>query len=373
MSNGQPFADPRSAAAHYLARGCVPVPVPRTGRCKAPALEGWQRLRPAPGDLPSLFPDGQALNVGLLTGAPSGGLVDVDLDTPEAVGAGALLLPPTGWVYGRKGKPRSTWLYLAADAPDRPQDPYRDLGGAMLLEVHSTRWQVVVPPSVHESGEPVCWHAFAEPARVDFAALQGAARATAACALLAAHWPGRGSRQDCSLALAGGLLRAGWAQERVERFVQALAAATGDEEARKRVQAVEPTARKLEGQEKVTGWPKLEELLGAQGRDVVRRAREWLGLPAPAGVTASPPRPAVPYRPLPPFQPFPLHALPPVLSDMVKAAAAAVGCDPALAALPALAVAAGCVGNARALLLKRGWAEPCVLWTLTVAASGRHQ
>jgi DNA polymerase-1 len=36
-------------------------------------------------------------------------------------------------------------------------------------------------------------------------------------------------------------------------------------------------------------------------------------------------------------------------------------------------VAAGCVGNARAIRLKRGWVEPSVLWTLTVAYSGGHK
>jgi hypothetical protein len=35
--------------------------------------------------------------------------------------------------------------------------------------------------------------------------------------------------------------------------------------------------------------------------------------------------------------------------------------------------AAGCLGNARVLLLKRGWAEPSVLWSLTVAESGGHK
>jgi hypothetical protein len=39
-------------------------------------------------------------------------------------------------------------------------------------------------------------------------------------------------------------------------------------------------------------------------------------------------------------------------------------------ALPALATAAGCIGNSRALLLKRGWVEPCVVWALVVGESG---
>src|SRR5262249_40877360 len=41
------------------------------------------------------------------------------------------------------------------------------------------------------------------------------------------------------------------------------------------------------------------------------------------------------FRPLPPYQPFPLHPLLPVLSDLVAASAQAIGCDPALVALPA--------------------------------------
>jgi hypothetical protein len=79
------------------------------------------------------------------------------------------------------------------------------------------------------------------------------------------------------------------------------------------------------------------------------------------------------YRPLPAFRPFPLRSLPPVLCDLVPAAAEGIGCDPALVALPALTVAAGCIGNARAIVLKRGWIEPSVVWSLTVAESGGHK
>src|SRR5262249_59963765 len=67
------------------------------------------------------------------------------------------------------------------------------------------------------------------------------------------------------------------------------------------------------------------------------------------------------YRPLPAYRPFPLHTLPPVLCDVVPATAEAIGCDPALIAIPALAVVAGCIGNARAVVLKRGWIEPAVV------------
>jgi hypothetical protein len=78
-------------------------------------------------------------------------------------------------------------------------------------------------------------------------------------------------------------------------------------------------------------------------------------------------------RLLPPYQPFPVEELPPVLGEYVVAAALAIGCDPALVALPALAAAAGALGNARAVLLKKGWVEPPIVWSATVAESGGHK
>ena len=55
-----------------------------------------------------------------------------------------------------------------------------------------------------------------------------------------------------------------------------------------------------------------------------------------------------PLRLLPRYEPFPLDALPIILREYVDASSAAIGCDPSLVALPALAVAAGAIGNSRA-------------------------
>ena len=54
--------DTRRAAAFYLdlGLGLAPIPVPRRGRRKAPALGGWQALRPSHEDLDRLFPDAGA-------------------------------------------------------------------------------------------------------------------------------------------------------------------------------------------------------------------------------------------------------------------------------------------------------------------------
>jgi hypothetical protein len=77
-----------------------------------------------------------------------------------------------------------------------------------------------------------------------------------------------------------------------------------------------------------------------------------------------------PARPPEPFRPFPVHCLPCVLERFVREASAALGCDPAYLALPALAVCAALIGNTRTLRIKRSWFAPSVLWTLLVGDSG---
>ena len=71
-----------------------------------------------------------------------------------------------------------------------------------------------------------------------------------------------------------------------------------------------------------------------------------------------------------PFQPFPVDALPDRLRVFVEAVAVATGTDPAFAALAALVVVAGCIGNRVAALVKPGWTEPAVLWGVLVGRSG---
>ena len=97
------------AAQCYTRRGWRVVPV-RPGE-KGVTLPGWQKLRLDEGDLPRWFAGVTAHNIGILTGEPSGGLVDVDCDAPEARRAAAELLPRTGLVSGRPGSPASHYWY----------------------------------------------------------------------------------------------------------------------------------------------------------------------------------------------------------------------------------------------------------------------
>jgi KaiC/GvpD/RAD55 family RecA-like ATPase len=92
-------------------------------------------------------------NVGALMGEPSGWIVDVDLDTPDAVKLASEYLPPTR-MFGRAGKPRSHYLYRCVGALTRK---WKDADGRMIVELRSTGCQTVMPGSTHESGEPIEW------------------------------------------------------------------------------------------------------------------------------------------------------------------------------------------------------------------------
>lgn len=80
------------------------------------------------------------------------------------------------------------------------------------------------------------------------------------------------------------------------------------------------------------------------------------------------PAPSAP--PPEPFQPFPVDALPDRMRVFVENVAAATGTDAAFAAMAALVVVAGCIGNRVAVLVKSGWIESAVLWGVLVGRSG---
>ena len=296
--------------------------------------------------------------------------MDVDLDTAEAVAAAPFLLPPTGRISGRAGKPRSHFWYLVNDPPQRATEKFLDTDRTCLVELRSSGGQTVLPPSLHQdTGEPIVWHSAEDPARVELSTLRSAVRAVAAAAILARHWPARGSRHDARLDLAGGLLRGGASEDFAVDFLTAVCVAANNQGVDDCTKVVRDTVEKLKSGAKVGGWPSLAQLLSSPADDVIREARAWLGLrsAAPSGSAAKPKRP---MTPLEPFRPFPTEALPQPIRAFVEQAAAAIGCDPSFVALPTLAVAASLIGNTRTIRLKRGWMEPCVLWTCVVGESG---
>lgn len=370
--NGYFPKDTRSAVELYLPRGLAPIPVP--ARSKNPGYEGWEDLRVTTNMLDRYFPPGQARNVGILNGRPSGNRLDVDLDCPEALRAAPKLLPTTGWVFGRKSAPRSHRIYTSDRPLTSAQIKYTDLDGKVLVELRGDGGMTIYPPSLHEdSGELVYWDEFGEPADVDLGHLRRAVAEVAVVSLLARHWPEKGTRQDAYLALSGGLIRNGWNQDEADVLVNALAAVTGDEEAYKRSRTPEQTAEKLREGRKVWGWPKLAALLGPNGKELVRRVREWLGFPSGKGSVGSVARHHTSYRPLPEYRPLPVNVFPEPLRAFITEAAAATGTDTAYTALPAMVITGGCVGTTRSAKIKSKWREPSVFWGATVAPSGRRK
>lgn len=173
-------------ARSYLRRGWRVVPLAR--RSKRPTSSAWQRLELGEADLAGAFHQGG--NVGLLLGEPSGGLVDVDLDCPEAVELAAELLPRTGMVHGRVSAPRSHYWYRATPAPPRTVRYKHPRTGDTLVELRSTGGQTVVPPSVHPCGEPLRWEEEGSPLAIRAAELERHVARLACAALLTQEgWP----------------------------------------------------------------------------------------------------------------------------------------------------------------------------------------
>src|SRR5215218_9965436 len=117
------------AARQLIRRGRSIVPVPFGS--KAPALKHWTELRLTEADLEQHFT--APSNLGLLLGEPSGWVVDIDLDTDEAVRAASFFFPPT-YTYGRDTRPDSHLLVRCKGAKTQKYQ-FQD---QLLLEVRST-------------------------------------------------------------------------------------------------------------------------------------------------------------------------------------------------------------------------------------------
>ena len=383
--NGTAFpATTREAAIRYHKQGWVPLPLPHLK--KRPVLPDWSNFRFDLSALDEHFPAGGEQNIGLLLGAPSNGLVDVDLDCPEARAAAPFLLPKTDMIGGRESAPDSHWWYIVDSPPEKSatdlndptkldNDPTRH-----MLELRSTGGQTVVPPSIYptdlEKGHPEpersVWSKRTGPARVNFIDLWVAVRAVGAAALLGRYWP-RGSRNKAALALAGGLLQAGWEAEKVENFIRAVCAAAKDEESQDRVATVAATVERRATDKTATGWPALANLLGQAGKVIVDLVKEWLGVRSSAAGNDNdaPWAPPEPLPKMPSVPPFPIEVFPIVIGNYWVAAARSLGVPVDYIAVPALALLGATCGRALAAEVKRTYKESPLLWCVVVAAPGR--
>jgi hypothetical protein len=293
-------ANPLQAAQRYIQQGLYPVPAPY--KTKAPKIDGWQKLR-ITGDQASRYFGDQPQNIGVILG--ENGLGDIDCDTIEAAVAASALALHTGMVFGRVSKRASHLFYFLSNPVALMQfkDPTNK---KMLVELRCQKkdggigLQTIVPPSVHPEGEKIEFEpgGDGEPALVDAGQLMRCVMYIAAAALLARHWPAKGSRHEAMLALAGALWRAGWSKKAAKKLCRVVYRAVADHDP----QAITRSDREVEdsytrggaalerGEEaKITGQPTLCKLLGDI---VVATAMKWLPPPdadgsAPAAPTAA--------------------------------------------------------------------------------------
>ncbi len=278
-SDGAVLMGPLDQALTDHGRGWAVIDVPH--KSKSPARDGWQNERLGEAEIRERFSKAPC-NLSVLLGGPSGGLTDIDLDCAEARLLAPAFLPTTDAIFGRPTSPASHWLYYvdSVTSTRRFVDPTKNEDTderTTLVEIRSTGCHTLFPGSTHPNGEQVSWSRDGDPERVNADKLSQKVSRLAAAALLARHWPGHGSRQDAALALAGGLLRAGWGADEGSSFIGGVAAAARDEETAKRAAAAVYTEHKIELDLAATGWPRLAELLDDR---VVARVREWLGVSA---------------------------------------------------------------------------------------------
>lgn len=267
------------AAISYIWRGLAPIPVP-AGE-KNPGRRGWESLRITEEEVSDYWTNGQ--NIGLLLGEPSGWLVDVDLDVPEAARIAERFLSPT-LTSGRESSPDSHRWYVS---PGTEYGEWKDTDNKKkLIELRGTGRQTLVEPSTHTSGEQYAWsRSGAEIVSMDATELRARCTELATATLIARHLPehreaGGGGRHDYALALAGFLLRPGRLDEDLLKILVAAWDAKGwpNEGARREAHRdlegiVRDTAQDIADGEPVVGGPTLEEMVPG----MVRQLRRYWG------------------------------------------------------------------------------------------------
>jgi hypothetical protein len=279
----------------YIRNGWAPVPIPF--RQKGPVIKDWPALRLNEESAPKYFANGP-MNIGVILGAASDGLTDIDLDCTEALAVAAAVLPPTKR-FGRRSTRAAHWIYRSSFSAstkasitfDDPVKLRQDPKGARLLELRTGAGdkaaQTVFPGSVHVSGEPITWEDGEAmlPATVEAAELIARVTRVAALSLLVRYWPAKGNRHDLSLALGGMLARAAWDDTAIKDFVAITVQAANDPRPGDRVRSALDAAAAIASAKPAFGFPKIRELLG---ETVANKLAEWLGCGGASAAQAGP-------------------------------------------------------------------------------------
>ena len=224
-------------AAAYIKKGYAAIPV--YAQSKRPFHSEWQTLKLTEDNLRGYFTYPN-LNIGVVLGKASNGLIDIDLDDPIALKYADHFLPQTDSVFGRDGNPSSHRLYLVPDPSPRKFFASGRGKNAMIVELRSNDCFTVFPGSIHESGEVVRFEKDGDPGQTTWAVLEDSARKVALATVLHKVW-NKGIRHSLALAAAGFLVCRKWSQEDVNHLISCMADETMDEDLQDRLACVETT------------------------------------------------------------------------------------------------------------------------------------
>jgi len=274
-NNSRQESTVKQFAKNYIQKGWKPIPVePGEKACKK---SGWKHLRITEDTIDQHFRENN--NIGVLLGGVSGDLVDIDLDCPEAIAAGSVLLPRTNAVFGRESARRSHYLYTSIE-PMQYQK-FNCPGHGTLVEIRTcgddaTHFTVFPPSYRADINETVSWEGDGDldPAVIHPEMLERKVGHCAAATMLARFWP-IGNRHKAALAVSGYLLKGGIPEPEVELILRAVCKAAHDEEVEDRLQCLKDTVQKLFRGEKVEGRQGLVDFLDSKQ---LKLLDEWLGI-----------------------------------------------------------------------------------------------
>ena len=258
-------------AYKYLQRGIALTQL-KPGS-KRPVTNEWQSRVIRNPEEANRFRD---FNIGFILGTKSGDLTDIDLDTEEAVKLAPRLLSETPWIFGRKSRPSSHYLYICKGIKTQKFiSPGKD--GGVILEVRSSGAQTMAPGSLHPDEEYVSWESEWEecdPEGIDQENLIFHCQTLAAACLVLKHGWVEGKRDEVAVSLCGLLLRGGWEDEDIDFWLESIALAAGDEELDMRLKSSYQRER-LNQDARVPGIPRLIDLMG---KEISDKVIEWLGV-----------------------------------------------------------------------------------------------
>ncbi len=268
------------AARAIKALSGVPVPVAR-GEERVPLVQWSGSYDPANSELERLFAPEH--NVAMIGGARSAGIIDIDLDHPNAVAFADILFADCP-SFGRRSRPRShRVIHCPGATTGKFQAPkaaaehvaFKGAHGVCLAEIQADKKLITLPPSIHPCGEPYAWDGGVQVVPTwPVQRLSLYMGVLAFMCFFSAYYPPNGGRHDACLAATGVLVRTGLDGALADDLVRAAAQMNSDEEWRARGGGLSADDR-LTRREPVSGLPALLAQLGVP-KDWEGVLRGWL-------------------------------------------------------------------------------------------------